>query len=78
MEKLEQVARTVDEDEDGTTPGIFTETVDDLGVESIEGFSHVAGCDREEYTKAAGEGQHGRRRVVMSSAASDRNGVLPC
>lgn len=72
VKEFEQVARPVDEDEDRTAAGIFAEAVDDIGVECVEGFAHVVGFQREEDAQAAGKGQHGRRRVVMSSAASDR------
>ncbi len=63
MEEFEQVARTVDEDKHRTAAGIFAEAADDFGVEPVEGFAHVAGFQREEDAQAAGECQHGRRRV---------------
>lgn len=63
MQQLEQVARAVDEDEDRTAAGIVAEARDDFGVEPVEGFAHVAGFQREEDAQAAGESQHGRRRV---------------
>ncbi len=73
VEELELVARAVDEDEDRTATRIFTEAVDDFGMEPVERFTHVTGFQREEDAQASGESQHGRRRVVMSSAASGRD-----
>ena len=60
VEQLEQVAGSVGEDEDRTAAGIVTETVDHLGVETVEGFAHVAGFGREEDPQAARKCQHGR------------------
>ena len=72
VEEFEEVVRAVDEDEDGTAAGIIAEARDDFGMEPVEGFSHIAGGECEEDAQAAGEGQHGRRRVVRSSAAHER------
>ena len=47
--------RAVDEDEDGSAAGILAETGEDFGVESVEGFAHVAGFEREEDAQAARE-----------------------
>ena len=55
VEEFEEVARTVDEDEDRAAAGIVAEAVDDFGVESVEGLAHVAGFQREEDAQAAGE-----------------------
>jgi hypothetical protein len=55
VEELEKVAGTVDEDEDGSAAGIVVEVVDDLGVEPVERFAHVAGFEGEEDAQASRE-----------------------
>ena len=64
--------RAVDENEHRAAAGIIAEAFDYLGVEAVEGFSHVAGFEREEDAQAAGESQHWRRRFDRSSRANGR------
>ena len=72
MKELDEVAGAVDENEDSAAAGIVAEAGDDQGVKSVEGLAHVAGFEREEDAQAAGECQHGRRRMDRSSTASGR------
>lgn len=72
VEEFEEIVGTIDEDEDSTAAGIVAEARDDFGVQAVEGFPHVAGCEGEEDAQAAGKCQHGRRRVLSSSTASGR------
>ena len=53
MEEFEEIVGTVDEDEDSTAAGIVAEARDDFGVQAVEGFAHVAGCEGEEDAQAA-------------------------
>ncbi len=64
--------RAVGEDEDGTATWILAKAAEDFGVESVEGFAHVAGFEGEEDPEAARECQHGRRRAARSSKASGK------
>ena len=64
--------RAVGEDEDGTATGILAKAAEDFGMESVEGFAHVAGFEGEEDPEAARECQHGRRRAARSSKASGK------
>ena len=72
MKELEQIPRAVDEDKHGTATWVIPEARDHFSVEAVEGLAHITGFQSEEDTKAAGERQHGRRRVDRSSAASGR------
>ena len=60
MKQLKPVAAFVDEGEDGSVAGIFTELAGDERMEAVEAFAHVAGFEREEDAQAAGECQHAR------------------
>jgi len=72
VKKLDAGAGFVDEAEDGSTVGIFTELADDECVQTVEGFAHVAGFQGEEHAQTAGECQHGRvfERLRISSTTT--------
>ena len=72
VQEFEQIARAIDEDKNRPTAGIVAKAMKHFGVKTIERLAHVTGFKREKNTQAAGEGQHGWRRVWMSSATRGR------